>query len=131
MKEDPTPVHSLQKFKEKAGTPKFIKLRDKISFVLGTHVCVCYRYSNISVGYQMDNILIDDYLGVCNVALTAFIIAKFPDSMPLLYTIKSIVLLGLRLYVIRLPFAVILGLCCVASRCVALCCIGCVVVLSF
>ena len=37
--------------------------------------------------------------GVANVALTAYIIGKAPDSMPLFFTIKAIVMLSLRLYV--------------------------------
>jgi hypothetical protein len=51
----------------------FIKLRDKISFVLG----------------------------VVNVALTAFLVGALPHWMPLFYTLKAIVLLTIRWAVFR------------------------------
>eukprot|EP01114_Cavostelium_apophysatum_P022068 TRINITY_DN7864_c0_g1_i1.p1 TRINITY_DN7864_c0_g1~~TRINITY_DN7864_c0_g1_i1.p1 ORF type:complete len:369 (-),score=46.05 TRINITY_DN7864_c0_g1_i1:59-1165(-) len=67
-------VHSRRKqLKLAASNPPFIQFRDKLSFTLGT----------------------------CNLFLVAFVLGKWPEHFPMLYTIKFPILLLLRFYLYR------------------------------
>ncbi|KAL6063072.1 hypothetical protein QOT17_011742 [Balamuthia mandrillaris] len=63
----------IKNLREDMKTAPFIKLRDKISFIIG----------------------------LTNVALSSFLVARFPEWMPFVFVVKSIILLSLRTWLFR------------------------------